>query len=172
MKISGFIILFFLSTCCANWLSFNRIGFSDKQELVEINLPVPKARLPLYNEQGSLDLPQAPAVLVVFGSWCPPCRKELPVLKKLSDRKEMPFIGIALRDNAKSLNRLFQKNPDPFNRIALDKSGDWAGPLRAYLIPTAYLTDGKGRVVYEIRGEITKDFYEKTILPKYRELTQ
>lgn len=172
MKTGGLIILFFLAILYANWLTLVRYDYSGMRELVRIDLPVPKAELPLYGETGTLELPQSPAVLVVFGSWCTPCRKELPVLKKLSDKKDMPFIGLALRDTPEKLGRLFAKLPNPFDRIALDKTGEWAKPLRAYLVPAAYLTDGKGKVAYEIRGDITEDFYESVILPKYRELTQ
>lgn len=172
MKLTGLIVLFFLSILYANWLTLVRYDFSGKRELVRIDMPVPDAKLPLYGETGTLELPQSPAVLVVFGSWCTPCRKELPALKKLSDRKDMPFIGLALRDSPEKLSRLFAKTPNPFDRIAIDKAGEWAKPLRAYFVPATYLTDGKGKVVYEIRGEITEDYYTSVILPKYRELTQ
>ncbi|MFI2710365.1 TlpA family protein disulfide reductase [Micromonospora sp. NPDC018662] len=44
---------------------------------------------------------RGPAVINVWASWCPPCRKELPAFQRLSDRADGRFqvIGVNSRDS-------------------------------------------------------------------------
>ena len=95
---------------------------------------------------------------------------ELPLLAELAKRKDIPFIGIAVRDTADQLDKLFKKTENPFASIALDSNSEWTESLRAWKIPRIYLTNGKGAAVYEIGGVLTEEFYLQTILPLIREL--
>ncbi|WP_410814676.1 TlpA family protein disulfide reductase [Micromonospora sp. 067-2] len=45
-----------------------------------------------------------PAVINVWASWCPPCRKELPAFQRLSDRTagQLQVVGVNSRDSRSS----------------------------------------------------------------------
>ena len=95
-------------------------------------------------------------VVNVWGSWCPPCRKEAPVLKLVSDEyadKDVQFIGILVRDDvasAKAFNRkhdiTYPSIDDYSNRNGLG----FASSLPAQAIPTTWIIDAKGRVAVRI----------------------
>lgn len=98
-------------------------------------------------------------VVNVWGSWCPPCRKEAPALKVVSDEyadKDVQFIGILVRDDvssAKAFNRkagiTYPSIDDYSNRNGLG----FASSLPAQAIPTTWIIDAKGRVAVRIVSE-------------------
>ncbi len=98
-------------------------------------------------------------VVNVWGSWCPPCRKEGPALKLVSDEyadKDVQFIGILVRDDvssAKAFNRkvgiTYPSIDDYSNRNGLG----FAKSLPAQAIPTTWIIDMKGRVAVRIVSE-------------------
>ncbi|BAL93035.1 hypothetical protein AMIS_78150 [Actinoplanes missouriensis 431] len=51
---------------------------------------LPDLSLPCFTggEQVSLRDVRLPAVINIWGSWCPPCREELPVIQGLADRAD------------------------------------------------------------------------------------
>ncbi len=95
-------------------------------------------------------------LLNVWGSWCPPCRKEAPALKLVADEyadKDVQFIGILVRDDvasAKAFNRkvgiTYPSIDDYSNRNGLG----FAKSLPAQAIPTTWIIDAQGRVAVRI----------------------
>jgi len=170
MKIYGFAVLFFLTLILSNFLNLVRLDFSTETSIVPRSFEIPQAKIPLYKENGALILPDRPVMIVFFGSWCKPCLLELPILAELAKREDIPFVGIAVRDTPKQLDKLFKKMPNPFKAVAFDTDAEWTKGLRAWKIPRVFLTDGKGRVVYEISGVLTEEFYLQNLLTPIREL--
>ena len=100
-------------------------------------------------------------VLNVWGSWCPPCRKEAPAMVAAA-RQLMPkgvvFLGIDTRDASAPNALAFQRTYDvpypslydPAGRTLLAFRGIF--PLSA--IPSTLVIDAQGRVAATIIGEI------------------
>ncbi|MCW2502247.1 MAG: alkyl hydroperoxide reductase, partial [Actinomycetia bacterium] len=68
---------------------------------------LPHLTLPCMDGGGSYTLDRAPAVPLVvnlWGSWCPPCAKELPVMQRLHERGagKVEVLGIVTKDSASS----------------------------------------------------------------------
>ncbi|MEH3033392.1 MAG: TlpA disulfide reductase family protein [Aeromicrobium erythreum] len=103
-------------------------------------------------------------VVNVWGSWCPPCRKEAPVLKAVADeRKDAQFLGLLVRDKpapAKAFNRsqgiTYPSIVDSGGKLTM-RFGD-SLPSRA--IPTTWIIDSKGRVAARI---LTDELTESTL---------
>lgn len=101
-------------------------------------------------------------VLNVWGSWCPPCRKESPFLaeaaRKLAD-KGVVFLGINTRDNSRDNALAFQRAQglpysslyDPDGRSLLS----FRGTLPLNTIPSTVIVDSSGRVAASILGEVS-----------------
>src|SRR3569623_1643809 len=76
----------------------------DRDELPSalIGKPAPAFSLPVLHEPGRLvslaDLIGAPFVLNVWGSWCPTCREEHPVLTRFAESKRESVIGLDWKD--------------------------------------------------------------------------
>lgn len=100
-------------------------------------------------------------VLNVWGSWCPPCRKEAPLLREaareLSD-ENVVFLGINTRDASQDQGLAFQKRYDVPYPSLFDPSGRtllaFAGTLNPSAIPSTVVLDEQGRVAASILGEV------------------
>lgn len=91
-------------------------------------------------------------VVNIWGSWCPPCRKETPVLNKLARELEsqgVQFLGIAVREGPTASRVFAERKKVPYPSIS-DSDGSllvgFANSLPAIAIPTTYVIDRQGRV--------------------------
>ncbi|MEO6473327.1 MAG: TlpA disulfide reductase family protein [Aeromicrobium sp.] len=91
-------------------------------------------------------------VINVWGSWCPPCRKETPALIAVA-RSTKPlgvqFLGIAIRENAVASKVFTDRMKVPYPSISNDTGSLLLGftkSLPAIAVPTTYVIDRHGRV--------------------------
>lgn len=124
-----------------------------------VGQPVPAFALAGYNKDhpglATADLKQGKAVMVnVFGTWCPPCLKELPTLKKLAAEHGATIHAIAYRDTPQALDRTFSRLPNPFQRIGIDPQGKAVFALGVSGAPETFIVDGKGVIRLHHVGEI------------------
>ena len=109
----------------------------------------------LNGESLKLDSYKGKFVLLDFwGSWCAPCIKEIPHLKKLYQtvsREKLDIIGIARDDSTKLCNYIQEQNIAYPNALAPKQL------LTTYAIssfPTSYLIDPNGIIIQKnLRGE-------------------
>lgn len=101
-------------------------------------------------------------VLNVWGSWCPPCRKEAPFLAEAARELEddgVVFLGINTRDNSRDNALAFQRAQDlPYTSI-YDPDGRtllaFRGTLPPNSIPSTVVIDREGRVAASVIGEVS-----------------
>lgn len=101
-------------------------------------------------------------VVNVWGSWCPPCRKEAPALNavaKAMKSKGVEFIGIAVREDAatslafnKKRKIIYPSFSDPSGRLLLG----FAKSLPTQAIPTTWVIDSNGRMAARILDDTTE----------------
>ena len=124
--------------------------------------PGPVVGKTLEGEEVSLaDFKGQVVVLNVWGSWCPPCRKEAPLLAQAARTLEpegVAFLGINTRDSSTDQGLAFQKKYDvPYPSI-YDPSGQTLLAFRRTLnpnsIPTTLIIDADGKVAASILGEV------------------
>jgi thiol-disulfide isomerase/thioredoxin len=101
-----------------------------------------------------------PVVVVVWGSWCTPCRAEAPdvvaAARELGARAQ--FVGINIRDASPEQAKAFVRSFEvPYPSIFSPK-GDallaFSGTLTPNSIPSFVVLDGDGRVAASIIGEL------------------
>lgn len=109
------------------------------------------------------DLRGKPVVINVWGSWCPPCRKEMPGLVdaagELADTAT--FLGINVRDSsvdqALGFNRTYQvpwtSIHSPDGKALVPFIGQ--GIITPRTIPATIVLDARGRVAAAVVGEVT-----------------
>lgn len=100
-----------------------------------------------------------PVAVVVWGSWCAPCRAEAPELAELSaERDDASFLGINIRDsseaNAKSFNRTFGIEYPSFYSPTGEALLAFDGTLTPNTIPSTVVLDDRGRVAASIIGPL------------------
>ncbi len=118
----------------------------------------------LDGEQLSLADYRGQVVVVnVWGSWCPPCRAEAPMLADAARdlaEQDVAFLGIDSRDPSKAAARAFvRKQGIPYPSI-YDQSGRtllaFEGTLTPNSIPSTIVIDKEGRVAASVLGEISR----------------
>ncbi|HEY0616413.1 MAG TPA: TlpA disulfide reductase family protein [Kribbella sp.] len=100
-------------------------------------------------------------VLNVWGSWCPPCRKEAPDLVAASKQlgSNVQFIGLNTRDLDKAPGRKFVQEFGVDFPSVFDPSGKqllgFKGQISPTSIPSTLVIDKQGRVAGRVIGEVT-----------------
>lgn len=101
-------------------------------------------------------------VINIWGSWCPPCREEMPDLVEVAngyaEGSGVHFLGINTRETSPDNGRAFQRTQEiPFPSLD-DQGGRSLLALRSALPPTAtpstLVLDREGRVAARVLGPV------------------
>jgi cytochrome c biogenesis protein CcmG/thiol:disulfide interchange protein DsbE len=107
---------------------------------------------------GTLDLGRAPGVPTVvnlWGSWCGPCREELPLVQELADLAgdRLHVIGLISRDTAPRAESFAEEAGATFP-TAFDGDGELLAELGRAALPFTYFLDADGGVAYVEVGQV------------------
>ena len=101
-------------------------------------------------------------VLNVWGSWCPPCREEAPVLAKVAKSyadRGVSFLGINVRDNPSAAIAFERRYGVAYPSLG-DPGGRLLLTLNQYIpanaVPVTLILDRQGRVASRILGAVTE----------------
>lgn len=88
-----------------------------------------------------------PAVINVWASWCPPCRKELPAFQRLSERADgqLQVVGVNSRDSRSGAQSIGEDFGVRFP-ILVDQGEALQRELKRNAIPLTLFVDADGRV--------------------------
>ena len=134
---------------------------SDIAALRQPGTPVPAAALPnLAGGTLSLRSPDGKAtVLVVFASWCDPCRENMPAIVKFARKSSARVVGIDELESASSAKALVAQYKVPFPTVLLSAPGfdapgvtDEQRGATGIDIPAVYFIDAHGRSVNAVVG--------------------
>jgi thiol-disulfide isomerase/thioredoxin len=101
-------------------------------------------------------------VINVWGSWCPPCRKEAPDLQAASveTKNVAQFVGITSKDYDPAPAEAFVRSFKITYPSIYDPSGKallaFAGELPPSAIPSTMIIDRQGRLAVRILSEVSK----------------
>jgi thiol-disulfide isomerase/thioredoxin len=100
-------------------------------------------------------------VVNVWGSWCPPCRKEARTLAAASRELEaegVQFVGVNTKDSSPEQGLAFERRYDVPYPSFFDPSGRtllaFNKTLNPSAIPSTVVLDAQGRVAASILGEV------------------
>ncbi|MCW8931547.1 MAG: TlpA family protein disulfide reductase [Gammaproteobacteria bacterium] len=98
---------------------------------------------------------QGKIVIVNFwGTWCKPCRQEMPSLQRAYTQlinDDISIIAIAMGNSLSEVKEFRNNNPVDFALLADESSKvseDWSIPA----LPTTYIVNQKGQVIIRIIG--------------------
>jgi len=108
---------------------------------------------------GSLDLGRAPGVPTVvnlWGSWCAPCREELPILQKLADQagNRVRVLGVIRKDGLPQANS-FASDAGVTFPSAVDGEGKLMAGVGINVLPYTYFLDAHGGLTYTQVGPVS-----------------
>ena len=134
-----------------------------------IGKPSPAFDLPLLHEPGkrvtNADLKGQPYVMNVWGSWCPECRVEHPILTKFALTKRVRFIGYNLKDERPDALRWLEQFGNPYMMVLADIEGRTAIDWGISGAPETFLVDGQGIVRWKHVGAIDQAIIDHQLIP-------
>ncbi len=108
----------------------------------------------------SLDSLRGKVVLVDFwASWCGPCRQSFPWMASMAQRygaKGLTVVAINLDKEREDAEVFLSRFPAPF-AIAFDPAGKTAEAYKVNAMPTSFLVDRTGTIVYSHAGFVPRD---------------
>jgi cytochrome c biogenesis protein CcmG, thiol:disulfide interchange protein DsbE len=107
---------------------------------------------------GELDLAQRPGVptlVNLWGSWCPPCREEMPVLQQFADTAgdRVRVVGVISKDGLPQADA-FAADAGVTFPGAFDGEGELMAELGINVLPYTYFLDADGRLAYTQVGPV------------------
>lgn len=97
-----------------------------------------------------------PVVLNLWASWCPPCRREMPVFEQAqTEFSDAAFVMINQGESAEQAQAFLDSENLTLTDVLLDPSSSTMQAMRSRGLPTTLFFDAQGRLVDSHLGEIT-----------------
>ena len=129
----------------------------------------PQFALPVLDEPDRIitrdDLLGEPYLLNVWGSWCPACRDEHPVITELAESGRIRVIGYDYKDEAYDARRWLQQFGNPYALVIADVEGRAALDWGIYGAPETFLVDAEGFIRWKFVGPLTPEVVQTQLLP-------
>jgi thiol-disulfide isomerase/thioredoxin len=139
-------------------------GLGLSGTLALLALPGQNMRLPAFEVQALEGPPVAlhdfagkPVVLNLWASWCPPCRREMPMLEQAqAAHPEVHFVFLNQGESAQAVNRYLAAEKIGLRNVLLDKLQQASAALGRLALPTTLFFDAEGRLVSSRVGELSE----------------
>ncbi len=164
----------------------NRSGSQELLPSPFIGKPVPAFSLPRLDDASKTFSPQdmrGKVWLINFwGSWCPACRDEHPVLVDFANSPlgaSLPIVGIdfvlekeKFDEEKVSARNWLKQLGNPYAVTAFDGGGLTSINFGVYGAPETFLVDKEGIIRLKQIGPVTPEVLNSKILPMVRELSK
>lgn len=166
LVLAGVVILAYL-------LNFERPGTGSSAPSAQLNDELPPFELTslLEPEQTLVNrnLYGEPFLLNVWGSWCPSCRIEHPMLNKLAEQG-VPIVGLNYRDSRDGGQKWLADRGNPYTVNLFDPRGEFGFELGVVGAPETYVIDRNGVVRYRHVGILNDRHWNGSVGEAYRDL--
>jgi thiol-disulfide isomerase/thioredoxin len=159
-----------LSAQATTWGGGPPILCTTHSQFVEL---LPLSEVPALTLEGSdgqkvaLSAFRGRAVLVNFwATWCPPCRRELPLLddlRRTTAKQRLEIVAISIDQARRPAIEAFLTRVgvtalrtflDPLGHVAKPAGSDGPTPFVLWGMPISYIIDREGRLAGYITGEV------------------
>lgn len=101
-----------------------------------------------------------PIVVNLWASWCPPCRREMPMMKEVAESvRGVTFIFANQGEDVDRITSYLDKEGMTLPIILLDRLNELGRHYRAPGLPTTLFIDSSGRLVDVFIGEISREAF-------------
>ncbi|MBN2908395.1 redoxin family protein [Polycladomyces sp. WAk] len=101
-----------------------------------------------------------PALINFWATWCPPCREEMPILqsmyKRYGNRVDFFMVNLTREEtNEERVAQYLRQHKLTFP-VLKDETGEVAEIYSILAIPTTYIVDANGVIVWNKTGAVTQ----------------
>ncbi|UZK70601.1 TlpA family protein disulfide reductase [Sphingomonas sp. S1-29] len=97
-----------------------------------------------------------PFVLNLWATWCPPCRRELPMLMDVAGNTDVPVLLVNQGEPAGRVRAFLSINDLPGGSVILDTEQRVAAATGARAFPTTLFVNADGEIARVHTGEISR----------------
>ena len=98
-----------------------------------------------------------PLVINLWATWCPPCRREMPVLAQAQkEHPEVRFVWINQGEDAAAVMRYLQTMALPLPQVLLDPEQRASAHWQQRGLPSTYFYDAQGQLRSMRMGELSR----------------
>ncbi len=165
------VVAGFLALVALLYFGVRQSDRADRESLPSplIGRPAPEFSLPVLHDAdyriGSADLAGEPYLLNIWGSWCPACQVEHPVLARYAETKRIRVVGYNLKDEPADALRWLEQFGNPYWVVITDYEGREAIQWGIYGAPETFLVDAKGIVRWKHVGPLTDGIIDEVLAP-------
>ena len=168
--VSQFIQSFLLVT----FIAVSTSALSESEPLHEVEGSPLASDFTLIDMEGKrhrLSDYRGKVVIVNFwATWCPPCRFELPSMEKayhILKQQDVVMLAITVGEDSDTIFNFTADYPVTFP-LLLDKSAEVINKYPVIGLPTSYIINPQGKIVYRIIG--TREWTDPDLLNKITRL--
>ena len=97
-----------------------------------------------------------PVVINLWATWCPPCRRELPMLAQAAAETTVPILLVNQGEPAGTVADYLSARGIAPDAVVLDRGSEMSARLESGALPTTLFVDAEGRVVEAHVSEISR----------------
>ena len=124
-----------------------------------IGKPAPAFSLPVLADPARSFAPESMRgqvwLLNVWASWCAPCR-----------------VGLNYKDDPRNAQEWLLRLGDPYRATAMDRDGRTGIDWGVYGVPETFLVDSDGVLRHKVIGPLTRETWNRDVLPLVQQLQQ
>lgn len=102
------------------------------------------------------DLNGRPYVINLWATWCPPCRRELPMIAEVAAGSEVPILLVNQAESREQVRQHLAEAGIAGDAVALDENGALMQLLGGGALPTTLFVNAKSQIVETHLGEISR----------------
>ena len=112
----------------------------------------------------ALDKLRGPLVINLWATWCPPCRREMPMIEQTAAaHPDVPVLLLNQGERLEDIEAYLRDEGIAPGRVLLDPSGGLASALNTRALPTTLFIDSKGAITKVHSGEISRAALQSAI---------
>ena len=97
-----------------------------------------------------------PMVVNLWATWCPPCRREMPVLAEAQQRETgVTFVFVSQGDDAAKVQRYLSSSQLNLENVLIDAGSELGRAIGSTALPTSLFYDASGHLVNSHVGALS-----------------
>ena len=103
-------------------------------------------------------------VVNVWASWCPPCRREMPMLEQAQqEHNDVMFVFVNQGESVGAVNTFLQRESLTLDHVYRDPDMAFGKKVGAVAMPTTLYYDAEGTLIDTHFGELSRATLDRSL---------